>query len=814
MDLTTVLDQLRGYGLRVESVTRYGEIVRVPVDHPRPDKGGKKSGWYVIHEVHLRSGGIGYAGAYGNWKSDSDSQSLSVTPGPLSDEDRAEFRRQQEAARQAAREERERQATECAQRAQQIWSNLPAGGACPYLQRKRVRNHGTRFARGKLVVPLHRFDEDGPHLVGLQFVAEDGSKKFLTGTPKRGACHLIGDITQSPLVIVEGYATGASIHEATGYTVAVAFDAGNLEPVARALHAAFRDALGDILVAGDDDAQTPGNPGRNKAISAASAVGGRWVVPDCSALSGEGLTDFNDLCIAAGSDALKAQIQAALESDPADPGPPPGTPPAPSDGGAGERPTLEQALRRFALIFGETKVYDYDERQVLRKTAVRDLMGKELFGEWMEHDDRRTVTWDTVKGYQDPHDPRQGLLERFTLVYPSRNVWDQKLRQIVSLDAVKALLPKDFTWWAEHSRRRVVHDDQIVFDPTERSDPNKTINTFTGLPLQPASSPDACQGILQTLDLLCNQDSDALHWVLCWLAYPLQHVGAKLDTALLFHSEVQGSGKSLFFGEVMTRLYGEYASVLGQHQLESQYTDWRSRLLYAVFEEVLSRTEKHNQMGTIKHMITGQTQRIERKFVAGWEEANFMNGVFLSNEIQPFPLDPSDRRFMVAWPRHTLPDELQHLVEWELERGGPEAMYRYLLDYRVTGFGPHSKPPDTDAKRRLIDFSLPNFEVFWREWRDGELDAPFISCTTRDLYQVYRRWCTATGNKAMSETKLLTILGTRITKDTRRFRIQGIEHRKRVFIIGEPPSDDREAEWLGRSVAEFRQRSIPMEDAG
>ena len=68
-----------------------------------------------------------------------------------------------------------------------------------------------------------------------------------------------------------------------------------------------------------------------------------------------------------------------------------------------------------------------------------------------------------------------------------------------------------------------------------------------------------------------------------WLAYPLQHVGAKLRTAVLMHSEMQGSGKSLFFEGVMRPIYGRYAATLGQHQMESQYTDWQSNLLYGLF---------------------------------------------------------------------------------------------------------------------------------------------------------------------------------------------------------------------------------------
>jgi putative DNA primase/helicase len=251
--------------------------------------------------------------------------------------------------------------------------------------------------------------------------------------------------------------------------------------------------------------------------------------------------------------------------------------------------------------------------------------------------------------------------------------------------------------------------------------------------------------------------------------------------------------------------------VLGQHQLESQYTDWRSRLLYAVFEEVLSRTEKHNQMGTIKHMITGTTQRIERKFVSGWEEANHMNGVFLSNEIQPFPLEPSDRRFLVVWPRHTLSVELQHAVSRELDNGGPAAFYQLLLDYPLGDFNPHTKPIQTRARERIVEFSLPNFEVFFRDWKAGDLDIPFHSCTTRDVYLYYRRWCSETGNRPLTETKLITIFSSRLTKSRERFRTAGVEHQAMMFVMEEPPAGKSKTDHLGGCVAEFRMKAGNVE---
>ena len=126
-----------------------------------------------------------------------------------------------------------------------------------------------------MVVPVRNI---GGELVGLQFIDADGDKKFLTGTPKTGCFHLIGELApRAPLIIAEGYATAASVHMATQYPAVVAFDAGNLLPVARA----WRDAAPDqeIIIAADNDAATAGNPGLMKARAAALAVGARLCWP-------------------------------------------------------------------------------------------------------------------------------------------------------------------------------------------------------------------------------------------------------------------------------------------------------------------------------------------------------------------------------------------------------------------------------------------------------------------------------------------------------------------------------------------------------
>jgi len=116
------------------------------------------------------------------------------------------------------------------------------------------------------------------------------------------------------IVIGEGFATCASIHEATGYAVAVAFDCGNLEPVARAIRVQFPDLA--LVVAADDDASTEGNPGLTKATGAARATGVRLGIPDFGDRRPDRATDFNDLHQLNGADAVRTCIAKAMDARP------------------------------------------------------------------------------------------------------------------------------------------------------------------------------------------------------------------------------------------------------------------------------------------------------------------------------------------------------------------------------------------------------------------------------------------------------------------------------------------------------------------
>lgn len=233
----------------------------------------KKNGAYHLREFRLRSGREVVVGFAQNWVT-GEVVSFTVDQGDTVDQAEWEqVKKEQAALRQKAKAEAKKRAEETAKRAAEIWANLPDSGKAPYLFKKQVRGFGLRYSRDSVVVPVADINGE---LKGLQFISADGSKKFLTGTAKKACFHLIGNIKKR-VGIAEGYATAASIHQATGIPVAVAFDAGNLEPVAQVIRQKHPEV--EIVIFGDDDRETEGNPGRTKALAAAEAVNGRAVFP-------------------------------------------------------------------------------------------------------------------------------------------------------------------------------------------------------------------------------------------------------------------------------------------------------------------------------------------------------------------------------------------------------------------------------------------------------------------------------------------------------------------------------------------------------
>ncbi|MDH5644190.1 MAG: toprim domain-containing protein, partial [Gemmatimonadota bacterium] len=261
---------------------------------------GNTSGWLKLFED-------GLGGVYGDWASDFSAYWQAKLERPFSSAERDTFARHVAEAKELTEADKTANQAEAAAKAVNIWNAAQlANENHPYLKRKGIKANGARLYNGDLVIPLRI----GSVIHSLQYVSSDGVKKFLPGGRVKGCYCTIGAIEGAKsLCIAEGFATGATIHEATEHPVVVAFNAGNLQAVTQTMREEFPTL--SLIVCADDDTATSGNPGLTKATEAVRAVGGLLAIPHFGDDRPDGVSDFNDLYQHCGMDAVKTAISDA-----------------------------------------------------------------------------------------------------------------------------------------------------------------------------------------------------------------------------------------------------------------------------------------------------------------------------------------------------------------------------------------------------------------------------------------------------------------------------------------------------------------------
>jgi len=230
------------------------------------DKSGTKNGAYILHLDGKPSGYFEHfkTGMKSTW-------SLSGKREPLT----FAMRTQIEADRRQRQAEQQQRHAEAVDKAAFIWNQakpITAQSEHPYLVAKRIQPHKARLYRDALVIPIY---SQNKQLVNLQLIQSDGTKRFLSGGKKKHCFAVFGKPESGrPILILEGWATGASLNEATGHFVVVALDAGNLEAVALVMRCLYPSA--QIIIAGDNDES---GTGQKAARAAALAVGGKYIIP-------------------------------------------------------------------------------------------------------------------------------------------------------------------------------------------------------------------------------------------------------------------------------------------------------------------------------------------------------------------------------------------------------------------------------------------------------------------------------------------------------------------------------------------------------
>lgn len=282
--ISQFLNTIRASGLEPPDVIEPSKLHRFPGVGKRH---GNTAGWCKLFDDCL-------GGCFGDWSSGLSETWQVMQDKPSSHSERTAFMHRVNEARRQSEAERKAKHAGAASRASAIWcSATPASCNHSYLISKNIKMHNARMHKGSLMLPVRDFSSK---LTSLQFIAPNGHKLLLSGGRKQGCfIPVAGAIAQASRVIIcEGWATGCSLaDDDPNALVLAAIDTGNLKPVALAARCRWPSA--ELVIAGDDDRLTPGNPGATKARTAAIAAGALLALPQWPKDAPESLTDFNDL---------------------------------------------------------------------------------------------------------------------------------------------------------------------------------------------------------------------------------------------------------------------------------------------------------------------------------------------------------------------------------------------------------------------------------------------------------------------------------------------------------------------------------------
>jgi hypothetical protein len=301
--------------------------------------------------------------------------------------------------------------------------------------------------------------------------------------------------------------------------------------------------------------------------------------------------------------------------------------------------------------------------------------------------------------------------------------------------------------WLEWPQRRQV--EQMVYEPGKPRFFDDCINQWKGMGVEPVSGDvRPWQQLLEKL----IPDPTVRKWFEQWCAYPLQHPGTKLKTAVTMWGVLQGTGKTTVATSI-ARLYGPNAAAITEADLSKPFNEWALCKQFITANEITG-GDKRNSADYMKELIAGHEYlRINLKFLPEISIRNCINFLFTSNHPNSFYLEPSDRRYCIIEVPNVAPDRpfFDHYWKW-LDNGGPGVLYHHLLHLSLEGFHPHAAPPMTEAKADMIELGKSDVD----RWLEDRWErAPGAVFTIDNLLAEYK---VRHGNSPIKATGMQTAL--------------------------------------------------------
>lgn len=594
-----------------------------------------------------------------------------------------------------------------ANHAQALWDEAAPleGEGHPYLQRKGVESHGLRVGRweamdpgtGKVVTVttqglLIPIQDRMKKIWSLQCIlpAPDNKKLYLKDAAKRGNFFPIGQPLKHDDKFVfclgEGYATCATVHEATGHMVLVCFDRSGLLPVAQQLRERKPEAI--ILFLVDNDTETEGNPGLTDATRAAQAVGGLKAVPPPG--------DFNDLRLAQGKKAVAAVIHEALRAalrskeDPEQNS-------MEEEGGLWPTRSPQDEVRR-------SQQQEENQRIQEEQKAGAMIPSKLSIEEMVTH-----CVW-VASGTQVAYvtDDRCLFLKFNEFCALTATSFTYVAQEGAS---TKKKIFNAVQWKANERRKEVM---SVTFYPgrptiTNNLEGLRCVNTWRPIKRWPSNA-DISSFLDQVKYLISDVSERAVF--LDWLAHIEQKPGELPHYGWVHIAEQTGTGRN-WLASLLARVFKGYVApnVDLPGLLESAYNGELSARVLAIVDEVQEGGSEGNYRHAerLKSMINSETRTVNHKYGLKYTEVNACRWLIFSNHQNALPLKDTDRRFRVlmhsAEPRPA--SVYEHLYAQLQDPEFINAVGIFLRQRDIKSFKPGERPPMNEAKLKAIAASKP-----------------------------------------------------------------------------------------------------------
>lgn len=714
------------------------------------DKPHDKAGWCKLFPDGTGAAfGCNREGSKYKWQ-----QRDNNAPPPTKAERQAARAKSEQSRQQAARERAAEHAAAAVTAARIMGDTSDLDPAHGYVTQKGITPHCARQdAAGSIVLPVHGADDA---LQSLQFIGVDGGKRFLGKAKMKGGRLFIGEpVNGLALALVEGWATGCDIHDATGDTVAIGFSGSNMAVVAADLCRQFPDS--PLRVAGDLDAH---GKGLEYAQAAAAAGAGVVVLPVFA--DGRAAGDFNDLHQAEGIDAVRLQLSAAPDMSPQEIAPfmEPCLPKCDArDGTMDTRPLTElgNAYRLFDVngerlkyvhdaqswIVWDGAAWKWDAGSGVRSMAARlpaaiyaegagHINDAEHFGKWARKSQEQRTVNAAVSMLSDFAPVRLPLAsidaDQFAIGF-------NQARQVIDLrnGATRAATPADYI--------------------------SKSLSAET------IGNASKAVRWVQFLEQIFNGDGELIDWLQRFCGYLL--TGSTREQIFLFCFGHGANGKSVFI-EVLKHIIGDYSRAIASETLSEskRQAGGATPDLAALIGARLvlcSETEDNTALAEslVKSLVSGDSMAVRQLYAAPVQfTPNFKlvmagnhkpivrgndNGIWRRVRLVPFgrTFSPDERDPQLL---DKLKAETPHILAW-MVAGCIAWQQRGLADT------PATICQATDAYQ--VDQDLTGR---WLE--ECTLSSAHGEATTGDLYANYKAWCLDGGLKPASTI----VLGRRLSE--------------------------------------------------